>query len=83
VKSRATVSKEKELVVSDDDKPPTRSASTQPQTQSISVRNISARPAPYIHRDIDPADRAKFNPSPARSTRPHVPARFIRGTDAE
>jgi hypothetical protein len=68
VKPRTSASKEKELVVSDDDKPPTRSAST--QSLSISVRNITARPAPYIHRDIDPRfDRTKIRSRPPRESR--------------
>ena len=87
VKARATVSKEKELVVSDDDKPPTRSASTQPKPQSISVRNITARPAPYIHRDIDPrSDRTKIRtrvPRPSRRVRMFRRAHYPLVTDAE
>jgi lysine 2,3-aminomutase len=69
VKSRASASKEeKEGLVSDDDKPPTRSAST--QSLKISVRNITARPAPYIHRDIDPRfDRSKIRSRPPRESR--------------
>ena len=69
MKSRASASKEeKEAVVSDDDKPPTRSAST--QSLKISVRNITARPAPYIHRDIDPRfDRSKIRSRPPRESR--------------
>ena len=69
MKSRASASKEeKEAVVSDDDKPPTRSAST--QSLKISVRNITARPAPYIHRDIDPRfDRTKIRQRPPRESR--------------
>jgi lysine 2,3-aminomutase len=81
------VSKEKELVVSDDDKPPTRSASTQPQQQSISVRNITARPAPYIHRDIDPRfDRTKIRaraPRESRRVRMFRRAHYPLVTDAE
>ncbi len=69
MKSRASASKEeKGVIVSDDDKPPTRSAST--QSLKISVRNITARPAPYIHRDIDPRfDRTKIRSRPPRESR--------------
>ncbi len=83
MKSRASESKQqKELVVSDDDKPPTRSALT--QSLKISVRNITARPAPYIHRDIDPRfDRTKIRSRPAarKPSRPRVSPRALSDGD--
>jgi lysine 2,3-aminomutase len=57
-------SSEQTPVVGDDDKPPTPGALS--PSQSISVRNITVRPAPYIHRDIDP----RFDRSRVRSRLP-------------
>src|SRR5262249_54327403 len=63
------------------------SASTQPQQQSISVRNITARPAPYIHRDIDPRfDRSKIRarvPRESRRVRMFRRAHYPLVTDAD
>jgi len=69
----------------EEDKPPTRRAATQPSR--ISVKQLSARPAPFIHRDIDPRfDRARVRSRKAREsrrTRLFRMAHYPQVTDAE
>jgi lysine 2,3-aminomutase len=52
----------------EEDKPPTRRATTQPSR--ISIKELSARPAPFIHRDLDPRfDRSRIRGRKARESR--------------
>jgi lysine 2,3-aminomutase len=89
LKSRATVSipstSDQTTVAGDDDKPPPLGAAVQPQ--KISIRNVSARAAPYIHRDIDPRfDRSKIRsrvPRESRRIRLFRRAHYPLVTDAE
>ncbi len=80
--TRAPVS---EVVGEEDDKPPTRRSATQPL--KITVKNLSARPAPFIHRDLDPRfERARVRsrmPRESRRTRLFRMAHYPSVTDAE
>ncbi len=80
-----TLAKVSEELSSEDGKPPPRSGSSRPL--KISVEEHSARPAPFIHRDLDPRfDRARVRsrmPRESRRTRLFRKAHYPQITDTE
>jgi len=85
VNTRAPVSES--LNADEEDKPPTRRSATQQSVSKISVKQLSARPAPFIHRDLDPRfDRTKVRsrkPRESRRTRLFRMAHYPAVTDVE